>query len=44
MNEQWEDDEDENFVIDMTPEGDSEELEKEFETQEEFFKWYYDND
>lgn len=41
MSERWEDDRDEKFLVNMTPEGDPEELKQEFQTQEEFYKWYY---
>jgi hypothetical protein len=41
MNEEWEDEEDKDFRVGMTPEGDGEDFKKEFETQSDFFKWYF---
>ena len=38
--EAWIDQADESFKIGMTPEGLSSELSKEFNSQEEFWKWY----
>lgn len=40
MTEAWEDEEDATFHVGMTPEGDGDDLEKEFKTQDEFFEWY----
>lgn len=42
MSEAWEDSEDPKFKVSMTPEGDGEEFELTFETQTEFYKWYYE--
>ncbi len=44
MREGWASDKDEEFFIDMTPEGDNGELEKTFSSYEEFFNYYYDVD
>ncbi len=44
MREGWMSDRDEEFFIDMTPEGDREELEKTFKSYEEFFEYYYNVD
>lgn len=41
MYEQWDDTEDDSFVVDMTPEGEGDDLEMTFSSQEEFWKWYY---
>jgi len=44
MSEGWVDDKDKRFFVDMTPEGGSHdpELNQEFKTQQDFFKWYSD--
>jgi hypothetical protein len=42
MSEGWADDNDDEFFVDMTPEGGSHdpELNLKFKTQQDFFKWY----
>ena len=40
MGEIWEDDEDDDFIVGMTPEGDGEDLEKQYASQNEFWDWY----
>lgn len=45
QNEAWEDENDDSFSVGMTPEGSwteegAAELAQEFETQEDFWKWY----
>ena len=42
MSEAWIDTEDETFKVSMTPEGssDNDELEQEFQSQDDFYKWY----
>lgn len=42
MKEGWSDEEDINFFIDMSPEGDDG-YEFEFETKEDFYNWYYND-
>jgi hypothetical protein len=39
MDEHWEDSNDPDFTVSMTPEC-SEDCEKEFETQDDFWNWY----
>ena len=38
--EAWIDPDDKSFRVGMTPEGPVEEYKLEFETQEDFYKWY----
>lgn len=42
MSEGWSDSNDEDFFVDMTPEGSSNnpEMDQRFQTQEDFFQWY----
>ncbi len=44
MGEGWVDEDDDNFFVDMTPEGgiDDPKLNQEFDTREDFFAWYFD--
>jgi len=44
MNEEWMDDDDEDFKVPMTPDGDPEELRQKFATKEEFFTYYNGQD
>lgn len=41
MSEEWQDDDDLEFAVGMTPEGDGEDLIQCFRTQKEFWEWYY---
>lgn len=41
MSEEWEDDDDPDFNVDMTPEGDD--YDKTFTSQEDFWLWYYNS-
>lgn len=42
MSEEWEDDDDPDFNVDMTPEG-SDDYDKTFTSQEDFWIWYYNS-
>jgi len=44
MAEEWIDDEDEEFKVPMTPEGDRAELQQKFTTKEEFLAYYNGQD
>ncbi len=44
MSEAWMDDDDEDFKVSMTPEGDRAELQQQFATKEEFWAYYYNNE
>jgi len=44
MNEEWMDDDDEDFKVPMTPDGDPEELRQKFATKKEFFNYYNGQD
>jgi len=43
MNEGWSDSEDDDFFVDMTPEGDESNLTFTFDDKESFYIWYYNS-